>query len=293
MRLRLRVLLFSLLFTFITCHRDSRLISKAIIGHWGNRNLSIEYTADGHYNMILDGKPLVYYNTGQLKYKLDCSPENAYCWTVLYGSKESEETREKIMIEDDVLFSISYKSFEGIKHHIDQIGYYKKCPDNSPCTFDTIPLKASNSKITKYFIPSGLRGGFYVAYGESETAPIPVDAQGNRLIKVPSNRLFVNSDEARPLQFAKKLFEFFQMGSTDQDAVPVNYINYHDLYVLERDSNLWADYDMDSLYVLPLGYNQMARSSLHERIDRRVSGNVEFFRINTLRNLILWLNRGG
>lgn len=127
-----------------------------------------------------------------------------------------------------------------------------------------------------------------MAYGERDTDSISLDENGNRLITVPRNGLFLTSDEPWPLQFMKRRFEAYRMDSTDQDAVPVNWIFADELSDLNRDSTLRASYDLNALYLIPWGYNQIARSSLHERIDRRVSGNVEFFRIDTLKNLIQW-----
>lgn len=148
------------LFVFCSCERHEPTHQEAILGHWGSLNLSIEYTTDSCYNIFLNGKPLIYSNTGQLKYSLACHPNENHCLTSIYGIKEKLETREKLIVEGDILFSIGYKSLKGIEHHIDEIAYYKRCPGNMPCNFDEVRLNSSAPKVTKYYLPSDLKGGF-------------------------------------------------------------------------------------------------------------------------------------
>jgi len=48
----------------------------------------------------------------------------------------------------------------------------------------------------------------------------------------------------------------------------------------------YSGYNLDSVYVVPLGYNQVRRSLIEDGLGKRIDGNIEMFRIDTLKNVI-------
>lgn len=287
------MLLMLVLVSILNCKQPKAVIQEAIIGQWVSGTMLVEYTKDGLYNMTMNGEKIRLYNTGQLTYTLSCTTKKDSCFTIIYSTKGDceEQWRARVIIEKNLLYVISYKGLEGIKHHIDELGVYQKVEEgvvnthqDEKITESYIPPYISGKlPITKYYIPSDFRGRFYVAYNEKKGIRIPSDELGNRVIKIPSTGLFKASDKERSIQYLKNRFEFYQLNKRD---APTRLFNSYDLYLMRKDSSLAANYDLNDLIVLPLGYNQIGRPTLNERLKENLTGNVEFFEVNTLKELL-------
>ena len=257
-------------------HGQNDTAKSKIIGKWttGQNNMIVEYTADGYYIAKLGGVILYNYQYKAIE-KNDC--------TIIY--KREPETGKlklkKVFKHDgDKLISVGFKSFD---FHIDEVAIYQR--------HGSIPEKDFNEsgyEVTNYYFPDKFRGITFVAYQQPLGVKLEYGVNGERILRINNSRLSETQFKETPFSFARNKFNFYYYSN----GLPIRelpFVTKHEFsklrYGKEKEKHL-RKYALDSVYVYVMGYNQAPREYINKIVGKELEGNIEVFKVDTLKNLL-------
>ena len=153
------------LFLLISCHANSNEKAKQLIGVWVNQfnnDMKIEFTTDGYFYRIINGEkfenkfferlPNGKYEEkdyGYFKYQITPMGNDSLECKFIGSKNKLEYSKEILILNDNHLIEVSYKSLPGIEDHIDEMAYYTKEGSSDNIT-------ANSNKVEKIIIPQGI-----------------------------------------------------------------------------------------------------------------------------------------
>ena len=260
-----------LILTLVDCFSQNRLdsIRHKIIGKWisADRLVELSYSENMQYSISRN-----YVNLFRGNFCIDINGDSVF----VYHIYNDITVKNLLFIDGDELIQANYKSGKGINDHIDEVGvFYRK-----NVNIDSLFNENSDSIQTNYFLLANFKGMVLMSY--NQTDGIYKGSENN--INVPRSGLSKMKNEADINKFIKRRFRFYFKNQSDYNT---------EIKVLERnkfyDGVELKKYEEDSVYILPLGYNQWGREEVNKFCKENIKGNVEMFVVDIFKNLIKYL----
>jgi len=290
--MRISIVLFFL--SFFSCGQSSTKITKEqIIGTWiDQHNVKLEFTSDGYYkkaypDFSLPNKKLIIKNGkyeeidfGILEYKLKRRNINSFDLRIIGSKNGLEFSKYTIILKDNNLLRISYKTLPGIENHIDEIGWYVK---------EGTKIKPVKTKIKeKFIIPKGFNKMIYIAYDQPEGQELIQDADGNRILNIPKNGILKTKFKEIPEIMAFQNYEFYENDQNADSLIKMREFQHEDFQTVFKElrknkGDIKLKYNPDSTAIFVLGFNQVGRNYIEREIFKeRIQGNVLMFEVDTI-----------
>jgi hypothetical protein len=266
-----RVIFFLSFISFIHGCTPSFSPQHEIIGKW--------YCTANNSDPIYEFKPNKYYSISKPnsdfilegKYEMDSDSNRI---TLHYqGSKMNAA----FQMEGDSLILVFYKPFKG---QIDESVILKKVGGKN--TLHNINITEINSQ--QIFLPSQFRGNAYINYDQDQGQKKKYSNDKSPLIFIPYNGFLQTQFEADPFNYIKGniLFSITDSGNINHNIKSFRFSEY----TSKIDILLDQGFNIDSVYVCLYGYNQEGRDVVNKRFNKELEGNILFFKIDTLKNLL-------
>lgn len=253
-----------IIIAFISCNNEK--LNSQIIGTWSNKHISFEFKENGHVNIFMEGIDLKNMgNFGQFSYKL--TPNKLGTLLTIKNKNGELFSRDLVKFDKNKLIKVSFKEGKGINHHIDEYGILEK-----EGSINLNEENKSSEKKVKYIFPNNIKGVILVAFNEPTGIEEEYDNDGNRIFRIPNNRVLKIKSPVDPFKLVERRAVFFYE----------NEGNLIEITPLEIDKA----YNSQELYISTKGYNQVERNRLNKAYNTDFKGNVEFFVIDTYENLL-------
>ncbi|WP_430818048.1 hypothetical protein [Carboxylicivirga marina] len=254
----------------------------SFVGKWRNtwdKESCYEFTEDGkiieqftgHY-YTSEGKQDIPV-TRHFFYKVETYKEG---WLLkIFNAENNKFIHDKyIHFENDTMILTSFKTKKGIHAEIDEVGVLVK-PDNK------LGSKKRNINISKsiFYLPDNYIGLFHVLHNNSDRKKEL--EENNRIYRIPDDGVLSTAYEARPKDLVLKR-ELFYKGKGNIRLTTVSSSTLKQF----KSTGVEPPYRLDSVYVLPLGFNQIEGKRRAKVTDNVFVKNIESFKIDTLKNLI-------
>lgn len=142
-----------------------------------------------------------------------------------------------------------------------------------------------------FYLPDGFNGYSWIALEQADGEVAEFDEEGRRVLRIPESGLLSTQAKPMPAALAKRDFAFFyeKTGNTPHEPIniiPENCFNLFQSQKLEEGQIKEHGFDPDQRYVLVFRYNNPGRDGINKLFGRDISGQVLWFRVDTLRNLL-------
>lgn len=272
-------ILLGLSFFLFACQHS---IEEQVIGKWigvGDKDYAMEFLKNGEVNIYNGNRKFHLEAYGQFIY--DFIQKKDSLFLIIKGERTGDIFENFLVhLEKDFLLLITYKKGDGIDNHIAEI---------VTCIREGHSLKKDKEATrTKFFIPKEFIGTIYIAYNQVNGVAKNYDDDGNRLVKIPESGLVETTFMENPLFIAKKRIDFFYSNNNPENYKNLNLIGHNEIKKFYEKN--WFDkldpvYHPDSVVVVALGYNQAGRDYINKLFNKKINGNVEVYRVDTLRNI--------
>jgi hypothetical protein len=274
--MKIKHIIFTLFSTSILTHGQSQktlnTVTNQIYGHWfsSDKHVEITYTEDEIYTLSRDEEI-----TFKAEYQVAFANDSLF----IYQTANDFKVKNLVFVNEYELVQANYKSGEKINDHIDEVGVFYKDKAN----IDSI-LQNDKAQIkTNFILPKGFKGGIMLAYNQ----PVGELSGQEEYIKIPASGLLKLTQKTDIYRYGKRRFKFY-FDNIDQQN-PKN----TEIEVLENNKNYTDQelkkYKKDTLYVLPIGYNQLDREGINKIFGENIEGDVEMYEVNYFKNLVKYL----
>lgn len=198
------------------------------------------------------------------------------------GSK-TDTIKANIFIEKDILVLLIWKGGDRLDEFQIAAAYTRKN--------ESEPFIYQPSIQSKFYLPDGYTGYAWVAMAQSDGDPAEYDRDGRRILKIPESGLLLTQSKPMPTALAKREFAFYyQMNDgLANDVIPVlpsNCLFYFTKSNLSEEQLIDYGFNPNQIYVHYYRYNNPPREKLNKLFETEIKGQVFWFRVDTLRNLL-------
>jgi hypothetical protein len=245
-------------------------VKNKLIGKWvsSDRHITINYASNGAYTLCKDSVEVLKFD-----YQIDVVNDTIF----IYFEDEGFKMKNCVFLNGNELIHANYKIGVGINDHIDEVYIFYK---------ENVGIEAfykGNEEKTKanFVLPADFRGEIMIAYDQKTSELSSTES----VIHVPKSGLLKLKNKEDISKFIKRKFTF----SYDNLNAP----NGNKIEIIERD-RVYTElelkkYDENTIFVLPLGFNQLGRFGVNEIFGESIVGNVEMYQVDVFKNLVKYL----
>ncbi|MBX2930246.1 MAG: hypothetical protein KF852_20615 [Saprospiraceae bacterium] len=252
--------------------------------------IDVYYTGDAArklFNFQIDIDTVSPWGPGEMAFMINLQDDTLLCCNIEKMRINQPSCYRLLLLTDTMKVTISYKKGPLINDHIDGVKFSYKhvVPQSDPlyhCPEDEI--------CNRFLLEEDFTGLLVVLYQSPDLVTKRIDPIEQRTFHVPSNGLLETLHAADPISFAMRGNAFYY---ADKNGTPVKRLSLMlreilspGVLQLEKVNNYLSRFDPDEVYVVPLGYNQMARQLLNERFGKELIGNAEMYQVGRLKDLI-------
>jgi|LSQX01.3.fsa_nt_gb hypothetical protein len=238
--------------------------------------LSDSINTDGSISLMLFGT-LISYDKGL-----------TFQNTVTMGSV-SDTVKASIFLENDILVFLLMK------------GSNRASEFQQPHAFFRATTQESEKAITPvrevFILPDNFLGFSWIAMEQPDGKPVVYDQNGRRVFRIPESGLLLTQAQPLPTALAKREYSFFfekkeNISSEPVSIIPENCLSLFKSQKLTEEQIREFGYDPKKMYVLVYRYNNPGREEINELFGRTIKGQVLWFRVDTLENLLKYGSMG-
>jgi len=206
---------------------------------------------------------------------------NGSDYDTVFGPKDT--IKANLYLADDILVLLIFKGGEISDQYQIANAYSKKIKEQR---------KTFTSKVSTVFVlPDGFRGYSWVAIEQPNGKAPEKDSEGRPIIEIPENGVLETKASVTPVALAKRELGFYFREDRDnkQGRIPHISDNCRQLFVsknLTDEEIVNSGYDPDQVYVYYYRYNNPGREEINKLFEKEITGQVFWFRVDTLRNLL-------
>lgn len=265
------ILLLILVIALIFCRTPFLSCNHPINGKWycisNNNGFIYDFRSDKHYSVYNKDTSLFFEGTYKINYETD---------TITF-MEENGTMAALFQFYKERLIIIF------LKPNNDQIDDYVILEKAGTLHGPNVTFKQKDNG-QEIIIPPLYRGIVNVCYCQNKGQKENSVKKNNSLIYIPQNGLLHTQFEDDPFGYVKGNIRFY---STDTNGHRYEIPSFHfGKYTNKINELLKQGFVMDSVYVSLLGYNQEGRNIINKRFNKTLNGNVLYFKVDTLKNLL-------
>ncbi|TVQ10018.1 MAG: hypothetical protein EA361_14595 [Bacteroidetes bacterium] len=195
-------------------------------------------------------------------------------------------------ITKDIMVHVSYKGGRRVHHHLERPVAYVRAGK-----FYT--NKQDTPEIQKIIVlPEGFSGHAWIAHEQPDGEVEENDPMGRLVLRVPKSGYLLTQAAPMPVALALQGFEFFYENKYE-NREPMPKITYNCLNLLRGKWNekqltdedvINLGFDLEKIYACAFTYNLPQRGTINTMFGRKIEGQVMYFQVDTLKNLIIHSN---
>ena len=137
----------------------------------------------------------------------------------------------------------------------------------------------------------GFAGYAWVALGQHHGEPADYDGDGIRALHIPESGLLSTQSAPMPTALAKREFAFYFKDRDGKISGSIPLISNSCITLFKNQSFTYEQiqeygYDPNRVYVYFYRYNNPARENINKLFGQEIKGQVFWFRVGTLNNLL-------
>lgn len=197
------------------------------------------------------------------------------------GSRDT--IKGKLYLEDDIFVLLNYKGGDRSDEYQDVAAFTRK-DDEQGKAF--LPMVS-----TVFVLQDGFRGYSWVATEQLKGKAPAMDYEGRHIIEIPENGILETKAAITPVALSKRELEFFFRQNWNNGLMSIPHISLNCLTFLQSknytdDEIVNFGYEPDQVYVFYFRYNNPGREGINNIFGKEIQGQVFWFRVDTLRDLL-------
>ena len=197
-------------------------------------------------------------------------------------------------ISEEIMVHVSYKGAKRFHNHMAR-----------PVAFVRAEKYYKNEHYTPEIqkiivLPEVFSGHAWIAHEQPDGEVEENDPMGRLVLRVPKSGYLLTQAAPMPVAIALQGFEFFYENKYE-NSEPIPKITYNCLNLLRKkwnDKQLTDDdvinlgFDLEKIYVCAFIYNVPPRGTVNKKFGRKIEGQVLYFQVDTLQNMIRYADTG-
>ncbi len=165
----------------------------------------------------------------------------------------------------------------GSPSHLDEFGFFYRQGTN------LTQHNPNKMETDDYLLSPHFRGEIRIAYkgGGKEKS------YKEQLIKIPPSGLLERDCQENIQNYARQNFRFYYPNGDDEPTTEIKKLDLSAQYSAQE----LETYNEKEVFVIALGYNQANRPEVNTVFGKEIVGNVEFYVVDTFKNLIKYLEK--
>ncbi len=246
-----------------------KITPKDLVGEWSIHSFQSStrfiFNDNNKYSEFYDSLKINY--GGRIRYDIHVRNDSTFLFLTFTKSnvngkwKRNHIRKYLILLNEDFLTQISYKSGTGISQQIDEYRILKRKTDT--------PKRApENFKPIKYVFPENFKGSAWIAFNQPNGVKPTYDSLGVPILKIPENGLLLTSLHEDAYATANGVYSIVKESRIDSGFANIKSFDKFS----EVDSTCCGNKE---LIAIMCGFNQAAREYINNNIFKNeITGNV-------------------
>ncbi|MBW6498640.1 MAG: hypothetical protein K0B09_09645 [Bacteroidales bacterium] len=227
-------------------------------------------------------------------FNFEVSFDNGESYSKVAGSEGMVDTSlvHVYFINEDIMVHVGFKMGKRVHHHYRRPAVFLRAE-----AFEN--YQAYVPEVQKVFVlPDDFTGRSWIAHEQPDGEVEERDSLGRLVLRIPNSGFLLTQASPMPVALALQGFDFFfESDYKKEEPIPkitINCLNFFRNKWSERQSSDFditdLGFDLEKIYVCAFTYNTPQRDQINKMFGKNIEGQVMYFQVDTLKNLIINAN---